>query len=76
MARTIESGMAKAGFSAATSFPFLRPTIVILELLHPGTWSSVPSDATAFVHSSSTYTRMLVMHRAGDAFMPPAPDAA
>ncbi|KAG9119802.1 hypothetical protein FRC07_005006 [Ceratobasidium sp. 392] len=56
--------------------PTTRGTIALLELWHPNKWSSVPSDATAFVHRSPTYNLMLVMHWADDSFTPQGADAA
>ncbi|KAH7337174.1 hypothetical protein B0J17DRAFT_719072 [Rhizoctonia solani] len=44
-----------------TEHPSSSVSGVILELYHPGKWSSIPSDATAFVHRKAVYNLAYIM---------------
>ncbi|GAB1520588.1 hypothetical protein RhiTH_003667 [Rhizoctonia solani] len=49
------SGLFNLWLGLITEHPAASPSVFVLELYHPGVYSSVPKDATAYAHRTPTY---------------------
>lgn len=45
-----------------TENPAASPSVLIFELYHPGKWSSIPPEATAYVHRKPTFNVAYLIH--------------
>ncbi|CAE6426404.1 unnamed protein product, partial [Rhizoctonia solani] len=54
--------------NCVTENPLASQSVVNIELYHPRRWSSIPSNATAFVHRKPVYNMAYVMAWSDDSF--------